>query len=45
MVLEEKILGDYQEALKSKDKARASTLSFLRAALLNEAMKKKKVTR
>ena len=42
MVLEEKILGDYQEALKSKDKARASTLSFLRAALLNEAIKLRK---
>ena len=41
-MLEEKILSDYKAALKSKDKIRSSTLSFLRADLMNLAIKLKK---
>ncbi|MFH1578523.1 MAG: GatB/YqeY domain-containing protein, partial [Candidatus Omnitrophota bacterium] len=41
-MLEEKIFNDYKEALKSKDKARASFLSFLRSSLINQAIKLKK---
>ncbi|MBU0549215.1 MAG: GatB/YqeY domain-containing protein [Candidatus Omnitrophica bacterium] len=40
-MLEEKILNDYKEALKSKDKAKTSILSFLRSGLMNEAIKLK----
>lgn len=42
MMLEGKILNDYKEAMKNKDTAKASTLSFLRAALKNLAIEKKK---
>jgi len=41
-MLDEKILNDYKEALKSKDSARASVLNFLRSNLLNSAKEKKK---
>jgi len=41
-MLEEKILNDYKEAMKSQDKIRSSTLSFLRAELMNVAIAKKK---
>ena len=41
-MLEEKILSDYKAALKSKDKIRSSILSFLRADLMNLAIKLKK---
>ena len=41
-MLEEKILNDYKEAMKAKDAIRSSTLSFLRSALSNAAIEKKK---
>jgi hypothetical protein len=41
-MLEEKILNDYKQALKSKDKAKASALSFLRSNLMNQAIALKK---
>jgi uncharacterized protein YqeY len=41
-MLEEKIFNDYKEAMKSQDKIRSSTLSFLRAELMNVAIAKKK---
>lgn len=41
-MLEEKILNDYKQAMKAKDTIRASTLSFLRSALSNAAIEKKK---
>lgn len=41
-MLEEKILNDYKEAMKSKDTVKSSTLSFLRAEMINVAMGKKK---
>ncbi|MBI4972554.1 MAG: GatB/YqeY domain-containing protein [Candidatus Omnitrophica bacterium] len=41
-MLEEKILNDYKEAMKSRDKLKSSALSFLRAELINVAMAKKK---
>ncbi|MDD5254865.1 MAG: GatB/YqeY domain-containing protein [Candidatus Omnitrophica bacterium] len=41
-MLEEKILAEYKEAMKSQDKLRSSTLSFLRAELMNAAIAKKK---
>lgn len=41
-MLEEKILNDYKEAMKNKDKIKSSTLSFLRAEMMNVAIKKKK---
>ncbi len=41
-MLEEKILNDYKEAMKSKDTLKASTLSFLRAQFINLAIEKKK---
>jgi uncharacterized protein YqeY len=41
-MLEEKILNDYKEAMKSKDTLRSSVLSFLRAEMINAAMAKKK---
>jgi uncharacterized protein len=42
MPLEEKILKDYQEAMKARDSLRSSALSFLRADLMNLAVAKKK---
>ena len=41
-MLEEKILSDYKEAMKAQDKIKSSTLSFLRAELINVAFAKKK---
>lgn len=38
-MLEEDILNDYKQALKDKDKVKASALSFLRANLLNQTIK------
>lgn len=42
MSLEDKILKDYNEALKVKDYIKVSTLRFLRAALANLAIEKRK---
>ena len=39
-MLEEKILNDYKEAMKSRDALRSSTLSFLRAEMINLAIAK-----
>lgn len=41
-MLEEKILNDYQEAMKKQDKLKSSVLSFLRAEMMNLAIAKKK---
>ena len=41
-MLEEKIFNDYKEALKNKDKIKSSILNFLRANLMNLAIKLKK---
>ena len=41
-MLEEKILNDYKEALKSKDKIKSSILNFLRANLMNLLIKLQK---
>ena len=41
-MLEEKILNDYKEAMKSRDALKSSTLSFLRAEMINLAIAKKK---
>lgn len=41
-MLEEKILNDYREAMKSRDSLRSAVLSFLRAELMNTAVAKKK---
>jgi len=41
-MLEEKILNDYKEAMKSRDTLKSSVLSFLRADMLNQATAKKK---
>jgi uncharacterized protein YqeY len=41
-MLEDKILNDYKEAMKSKDAVKVSTLSFLRAAMKNLGIEKKK---
>ena len=41
-MLEEKILKDYTAAMKTKDKIKSSTLSFLRSNLMNQAIKLKK---
>ncbi|MFH0855850.1 MAG: GatB/YqeY domain-containing protein [Candidatus Omnitrophota bacterium] len=41
-MLEEKILNDYKEAMKSGDKLKSSVLSFLRADMMNVAVAKKK---
>jgi len=41
-MLEEKILNDYKEAMKSRDTLKSSALSFLRAAMINVALDKKK---
>ncbi|MDD4909309.1 MAG: GatB/YqeY domain-containing protein [Candidatus Omnitrophica bacterium] len=42
MTLEEKILNDFNQARKSRDEIRASTLSFLRAQMKNLAIEKRK---
>lgn len=41
-MLEEKILNDYKEAMKNKDAIKSSTLSFLRAQMMNVAIEKRK---
>ncbi len=41
-MLEEKILNDYKEAMKSRDSLKSSVLSFLRADMMNAAIAKKK---
>ena len=41
-MLEEKILNDYKEAMKSKDTLKSSVISFLRADMINVAVAKKK---
>jgi len=41
-MLEDRILNDYKEAMKSRDTLKSSTLSFLRADMLNQATAKKK---
>ncbi len=41
-MLEEKIMKDYQEALRSRDSLKSSVLSFLRADIMNTALAKKK---
>ncbi len=41
-MLEERILTEYKEAMKSQDKLRSSTLSFLRAEMMNAAIARKK---
>lgn len=41
-MLEDELLADYKEALKSKDALRNSTLSFLRSQLKNVAIEKRK---
>ena len=41
-MLEEKILNDYKEAMKTKDVLKSSVLSFLRAEMINVATSKKK---
>jgi len=41
-MLEEKILDDYKNAMKDKDALKSSTLSFLRAELINVAIEKRK---
>lgn len=41
-MLEEKILNDYKEAMKSRDTLKISVLSFLRADMMNVAVAKKK---
>jgi uncharacterized protein YqeY len=43
-MLEEKILNDYKEAMKNRDTAKSSTLSFLRAEMMNVAIAKRKKT-
>lgn len=41
-MLEEKILNEYKEAMKNRDTLKSSTLSFLRADIMNAAVAKKK---
>lgn len=41
-MLEDTILNDYKEAMKNKDAVKVSTLSFLRAAVQNLAIEKRK---
>jgi len=40
-MLEEKVLNDYRQALKDKDKLKASVMNFLRAEMINVAMAQK----
>jgi hypothetical protein len=42
MMLEEKIMNDYKEAMKSRDTLKSSVLNFLRAQMINTAIEKKK---
>ena len=42
MSLEEKLLSDYKEAMKSRDTLKSSVLSFLRSDMMNVAVAKKK---
>jgi hypothetical protein len=42
MLLEDKILNDYKEAMKAKDSLKSSVLSFLRAEMINLATAKAK---
>jgi uncharacterized protein YqeY len=41
-MLEEKVLNDYKEAMKNKDTVKSSTLSFLRAEMMNVGIEKRK---
>ena len=41
-MLEEKILNDYKQAMKNKDKIKSSILSFLRSNMINQAIGLKK---
>ncbi|MCU0666476.1 MAG: GatB/YqeY domain-containing protein [Candidatus Omnitrophica bacterium] len=41
-MLEDKILKDYQQAMKDRDSLKTSVLSFLRAEMINAALNKKK---
>ncbi len=41
-MLEAKIFNDYKEAMKNKDTLKSAVLSFLRAAMINAAVEKKK---
>ena len=41
-MLEGKIFNDYKEAMKNRDTLKSSVLSFLRAAMMNAAIEKKK---
>ncbi|MEK6714644.1 MAG: GatB/YqeY domain-containing protein [Candidatus Omnitrophota bacterium] len=41
-MLEEKILADYKQAMKNRDRLRSSVLSFLRSSLKNLAIDKRK---
>ena len=41
-MLEAKILSDYKEAMKDKDKIKSSILSFLRSSLINQAIQLQK---
>jgi len=41
-MLEDKILNDYKEAMKSRDSLKSSVISFLRAEMINLATAKKK---
>src|SRR3990167_7230534 len=41
-MLEGKIFNDYKEAMKNRDRLKSSVLSFLRAAMMNAAIEKKK---
>jgi len=42
MTLEERLFSDFKEAMKNKESAKVSTLSFLRAQLSYTALEKKK---
>lgn len=42
MTLEEKVLGDFKEAMKARDQLRSTALSFLRAQFSYAALEKKK---
>jgi len=41
-MLEETILNDYKESMKNKDTIKSSTLSFLRAEMMNVGIEKRK---
>lgn len=41
-MLEDKIFNDYKQALKDKDSTKSSTLSFLRSAMANALIEKRK---